>query len=155
MHLHQLRLCLESSEAARSLLEGWKLQDPERGWRNLTHLSSALGIEAMRELCQALDRILPRSADSDMALNNLERFLAHAAGAEQLPALLENRAGSLETLVSLLGTSQFFSDLLANHPDFTDMLRVPLRRSPSQKEMEKELQSAVAGAFEDSALLRA
>src|SRR5204863_10160647 len=35
-----------------------------------------------------------------------------------------------------------------------DMLRLPLRRSPSQKEMQRELQTEVAAAFEDSAVLR-
>src|SRR5205823_8485690 len=90
----------------------------------------------------------------DMALNSLERFIANPAGAEQLPALLENRARTLGTLAGLLSTSQFFSDLMAHHPDFTAMLRVPLRRSPNQKEMERELQADVAAAFEDSAVLR-
>src|SRR5262249_38588141 len=41
------------------------------------------------------------------------------------------------------------------HPDFTEMLQVPLRRSPSQKELEAELASEVEGAFEDSAVLGA
>src|SRR5437588_6798583 len=35
------------------------------------------------------------------------------------------------------------------------MLRVPLRRSPSQKELQEQLQAEVDAAFEDSAVLRA
>jgi glutamate-ammonia-ligase adenylyltransferase len=155
MHLNQLRLYLESSEAGQSFLEGWRLRDPERGRQNLTHLASAVGLDALRDLCQPLNRFLPRSADPDMALNNLERFLANEIGAKQLSALLDNRARSLETLLQLLSTSQFFSDLLVAHPDFTDMLRVPLRRSPSKKEMETELKREVDAAFEDTAVLRA
>src|SRR5262249_21773230 len=81
--------------------------------------------------------------------------LANPTAAQQLPALLENRARTLEILLQLLSTSQYFSDLLVTNPDYLAMLRVPLRRSPSQKEMEEQLQSEVDAAFEDSAVLRA
>jgi [glutamine synthetase] adenylyltransferase / [glutamine synthetase]-adenylyl-L-tyrosine phosphorylase len=155
MHLEQLRQCLESAERARSLLASWKLHDLERGWRNLAHLARAVGLEKLRELCAPLGRLLPRSSDPDMALNNFERFLANPAGAWQLPGLLEPRSRSLETLLQLLSTSQFFSDLLVANPDYIDMLRVPLRRSPNQQEMQVQLQAEVDTAFEDSAVLRA
>src|SRR5207237_5123110 len=78
----------------------------------------------------------------------------HAASAH-LPLLREGRARSLEILVQLSSTSQFFSDLLVANPDYLDMLRVPLRRSPSQREMQEQLQAEIDAAFEDSAVLRA
>jgi glutamate-ammonia-ligase adenylyltransferase len=154
MHLDQLRHCLESFDQARPLLQSWNVRDPERGWRNLTHLANAIGLDALRELCHPLGRLLPRCPDADMALNNFERFLANPAGTQQLPLLLESRVRTLETLLQLLSTSQFFSDLLAANPDYLDMLRIPLRRSPSQKEMQDQLQAEVDAAFEDSAVLR-
>src|SRR5690242_6092125 len=155
MHLDQLRHCIASADNARPLLHTWNLRDPERGWRNLAHLGEAVGPEALRELCHPLGRFLPRCPDPDMALNNLERFLASPAGAQQLPALLENRSRPLEVLLQLFGTSQLFSDLLALNPDYLDMLRVPLRRSPSPAELRAQLQTDVDAAFEDSAVLRA
>jgi [glutamine synthetase] adenylyltransferase / [glutamine synthetase]-adenylyl-L-tyrosine phosphorylase len=155
MQVEQIRHCLESMEASQALLRSWGLRDTERGWRNLVHLASAIGVEGLRDLSHPLGRFLPRSSDADMALNNLERFLANSSGPQYLPGLLESRARSLETLVQLLSTSQFFSDLLVAHPDFLDMLRLPLRRSPSQKEMQDQLQADVDSAYEDSALLRA
>src|SRR5260370_13322513 len=90
-----------------------------------------------------------------MARNNLERFLANPADATQLPALYENRARTLEILIQLFGTSQSFSDLLSLNPDYLDMLRVPLRRSPSAAELQAQLQGEIDAAFEDSAVLRA
>ena len=155
MHLDQLRHYLESWESSRPLLHNWKIRDVERGWRNLAHVASAIGHEALRGLCPALGRFIPRCPDPDMALNNLERFLANPAGSAYLALLLEGRARSLEILLQLLSTSQFFSDLLVANPDSIDMLRVPLRRSPSQKEMQEQLQKEVDAAFEDSAILRA
>ena len=99
-------------------------------------------------------RLLPRCADADMALNNLERFFANA-GPGVVATLLESRARTLETVLQLFGTSQYFSDLLVAHPDYVDMLRVPLRRSPSQKELQEQLQAEVDAAFEEAAVLRA
>jgi glutamate-ammonia-ligase adenylyltransferase len=144
-----------SIENTPLLLTSWRLRDLDRGRRNLDHLAAALGPDGLRQLGTPLGRLLPRTPDPDMALNNLERFLGNSAGARTLPSLLEHRGRALETLLQLLGTSQFFSDLLALNPDYLDMLRVPLRRSPSQAEMRDQLQAEVDAAFEDSAVLRA
>src|SRR4029077_20644056 len=106
-------------------------------------------------LCHPLGRLLPRCADADMALNNFERFLVSVGGPQQLPSLLESRARTLETVLQLFSTSQFFSDLLVANPDYLDMLRIPLRSSPSRAEMLAQLQGEVDAAYEDSAVLRA
>ncbi len=155
MHLEQLRTCLDSLAGARALLHTWNLRDPERGWRNLTGLAEAVSLDGLREICTPLGRLLPRCPDPDMALNNLERFLANPAASVQVPILLENRARVLEILLQLFSTSQTFSDLLSLHPDSLDMLRVPLRRSPSPAELSAQLQAEVDAAYEDSAVLRA
>src|SRR5206468_3644682 len=87
MQLEQLRHHLESQEASRPLLQNWQVRDCERSWRNLTHIATAIGLEALRDLCPALGRLPPR-------------------------------------------------------------------RSPSQREMQEQLQSEVDAAFEDSTVLR-
>ena len=155
MQLDQLRSCVESSDEARSLLVPWEVRDFERGWRNLSHLADAIGLDALVDLCPVLARFLPRCPDPDMALNNLERFLATEGGRAQLSSLMEGRARTLEILLQLLSTSQSFSDLLVANPDYLDMLRVPLQRSPSLAELRESLRTEVDAAFEDSALLRA
>src|SRR5262249_13145746 len=153
MQLDKLRQCLESVDAARPVLHAWGVRDAERGWANLVAAANAVGVEALRELTVPLARLLPRCPDPDMALNNLERFLADPAGARQLPALIEGRARTLEILLQLFAASQYFSDLLAYNPDFLDMLRVPLRHSPGEHELVEQLQAEVDAAFEDSAVL--
>jgi glutamate-ammonia-ligase adenylyltransferase len=155
MLLEQLRSWLDSADTARPVLLGWNLRDPERGWRNLTHLAHSLSLDVLKELCGPLGRLLPRCPDPDMALNNLERFLANPGAGEQLPLLLENRARGLEVLLQLFGTSQSFSDLLGRHPDYLDMVRVPLRRSPGPAELRSMLEADVEGVLEDAAVLRA
>src|SRR4051794_39810573 len=61
------------------------LRDAERGRRNLTALRSHLATDAFGELVSSLSRLLPRAADPDMALNNLERLLTQPAARSQLP----------------------------------------------------------------------
>src|SRR2546430_13479012 len=57
------------------------------------------------DLAPALGRLLGRTADPDMALNNLERLFAQPAAREQLPALLEARGRNLDAVLQLLATS--------------------------------------------------
>src|ERR1700693_2918958 len=121
MHLEQLRHSLESPEEARPLLTQWHLRDLAGALANLRHIAANIGLEACRDLCHPLSRILPRCPDPDMSLNNLERFLATPASQPQLPVLLESRTRTLEPLLQLFSTSQFFSDLLIAHPDYLDM----------------------------------
>jgi [glutamine synthetase] adenylyltransferase / [glutamine synthetase]-adenylyl-L-tyrosine phosphorylase len=152
--IDELTSCLASAEEALPTLLTWNVRDLAQGWQNLRHLAEAIGHERLTALLPQLERLLPRCPDPDMALNNLERFLAVPAAAEQLPKFLEGRARTLEILVQLFSTSQYFSDLLVANPDCTDMLRVPLRRSPSREELQSQLQAEVDAAFEDSAVLR-
>jgi glutamate-ammonia-ligase adenylyltransferase len=131
------------------------VRDRPRAYRNIAALKQSLGETHLNELLPALGRCLPRQADPDMALNNLERFLAQPAGREQLPLLLEGRARGLEVLLQLFSASQFFSDLLVTNPDYLEVVRVPLRRSPALGELVQQLRSETAAAPDDSALLRA
>jgi glutamate-ammonia-ligase adenylyltransferase len=155
MHPDQLRLGLDTTDTARSQLHAWGIRDIERGKRNLANLAEKPGLDALAQLSSPLGRFLPRCADPDMALNNLERFFAHPAAPSLVPTLLENRARSLEILLQLFATSQMFSDLLSQFPDYLDMIRVPLRRSPSPAELRSALQAEVDACIEDSAVLRA
>jgi len=155
MPIDEIRQNLESLQESKPLLQLWNLRDYERGYYNLTRLACDIGVERLKDLSLPLTRLLPRCPDPDMALNSLERFLSHPGGAELIPALIAGRSRTLEKVIQLFSTSQYFSDLLAGHPDYLDMLRIPLRRSPSQKEMREQLQREVEAAFEGSAVLRA
>jgi glutamate-ammonia-ligase adenylyltransferase len=149
-----LRSALDSPQAARPLLAGWNLRDLDRAGRNLAAIAGHLGPEAA-PLAAPLGRLLPRTPDPDMALNNLERFFAYPGAPALVGALLDNRGRALEVVLQLFGTSQMFSDLLAQHPDYLDMLRVPLRKSPSPAELRDGLLADIGAAHEDSAVLRA
>ncbi|MDB5311751.1 MAG: glnE [Gemmataceae bacterium] len=130
------------------------VRDPDRGRRNLSALAAHLGPEAAADLVSVLGRLLPRTADPDMALNNLERVFAQPAARGQLPALLDGRGRGLEAALHLLATSQFFADTLALYPEFLEAIRTPPRRTPSTAELTAELQAEVDAAPDDPAALR-
>ncbi len=131
------------------------LRDPDRGRRNLAALAGHLGATAFAELAATAARLLPRTADPDMALNNLERLFAQAAARQQLPQLLESRARGLDAVLQLLATSQFFADTLTTYPEFLESVRSPPRRNPSTAELTAELRDEVDACRDDPAVLRA
>src|SRR5437879_1271891 len=90
------------------------LRDPGRGRRIIDSLAARLGPGPFLALAEPLARRLPDSPDADMALNNLERYLS--AAPQTLPGLLADDAAGLDSLLQLLGTSQFFGDTLAANP---------------------------------------
>ncbi len=136
-------------------LSSWPLRDPARGERNLAALAAHLGADRFSALLPPLGRLLPRVADPDMALNNLERLLAQPAARDQLPGLLEGRGRGLEAVLQLLATSQFFADTLAAYPEAIESVRTPPRRSPSTAELIAQLQADVDAALDDPGVLRA
>ena len=129
------------------------LRDPVRGQRNLDALAGHLG-GAFADLSPHLFRLLPRTADPDMALNNLERLFAGPAK-EQLPGLLESKAKGLEAVLKLLAVSQFFADTLVTYPDAVELIRTPPKRNPSTDELTAQLRTDVEAAFDDGGVLRA
>jgi glutamate-ammonia-ligase adenylyltransferase len=131
------------------------VRDPERGRRNLAALATHLGADTFAELAPVVARLLPRTADPDMALNNLERLLAQPAARQHLPLLIESRARGLDAVLHLLATSQFFADTLAAYPEFLDSVRNPPRRNPSTAELTNQLRAEVEACTDDAAVLRA
>ncbi len=146
---------LDSADNVRPILEAWRVVDWDRGHRNLLGLAQHLSHPGLDQLAVPLTRLLPRCPDPDMALNNLERFFSHSAAPPLLPLLLENRSRNLEILLGLISTSQLFSDLLSQHPEYLDMLRVPLRKSPSFAELRDGLRTEIDSALDDAGVLRA
>jgi glutamate-ammonia-ligase adenylyltransferase len=126
----------------------------DRGMRNLAALAAHLGGQA-HELFAHLARLLPRTADPDMALNNLERLFARSEARAQLPALLDSRGRDLDAALQLLATSQFFADTLTAYPDFlASVFHVP-RRNPTTAELTTQLRTDVEAAGDDAGVLRA
>jgi len=139
-----------AAEVALRFLHAIGVRDTGRGLRNVAGIVSRLGAERLT----AWQPYLARAADPDMALNNLERFLAADGAVEALDHLLQEQAGALDTLIGILAASQFLSDTLATQPAAAAMLGLPLRHTPTRAELVAELQAEVDACFEDSSVLR-
>jgi glutamate-ammonia-ligase adenylyltransferase len=132
----------------------WPVRDTDRGRRNLTALADHLGPDAFLDLMGPLARWLPRSPDPDLALNNLERVFSRPAARALMPAVVDGRGRTLDTLLRVLGTSQFLADGLAADPEAVALLGGPVRRPPEVAELEAALRADVAVAADDAAVLR-
>jgi glutamate-ammonia-ligase adenylyltransferase len=130
------------------------VRDADRGRRNLTALAAHLGARTA-DLLAALARLLPRTADPDMALNNLERLFARSEARAQLPALLDGDGRDLDATLQLLATSQFFADTLTAYPEFLASVFLVPRRNPSTTELIAQLRAEVDAAGDDAGVLRA
>jgi len=129
-------------------------RDAAKAQRNLDAIARHLGSEAYTPFHEALFRCLESSADADLSLNNLERHLSLPAGRSTLPELLDPRGRGLESLVVLLGVSQFFADTLVAYPEAFAVIRTPPLLSPSTTALTKQLKGEVEAAYDDAAVLR-
>ncbi len=152
MNADLLRACLVGPDTSRALLAAWGVVGTTRGHENLAALAGHLGVEGLGTLAGPLGRLLPRCADPDMALNNLERLLATPAGRALVPQLVEGRARALEVVLGLLSSSQMFSDMLAQNPDWFAIARAP---RCGADELRDGLRAEVEAAHDDAAVLRA
>src|SRR6476660_3665021 len=119
------------------------LRAPDRGGRNLAALAAHLGARRFAALRPPLYRLLPGTADPDMALNHLERLLAHPAARDRLPALLAADARGLDAVLHLLATSQFFADTLAADPGALALVLAPPAGSPAVADLARHLRGDV------------
>jgi [glutamine synthetase] adenylyltransferase / [glutamine synthetase]-adenylyl-L-tyrosine phosphorylase len=115
---------LEEPEATRQRLASLGVRDPERGFRDLRDMARRVGDRsALQNLIVHLPTLLPTSADPGMALTNLDRFLAATPDPARALTTLGRDPRTAETLIQLLSTSQYFSELLIRDPAALDWLR--------------------------------
>ncbi len=98
------------------------------------------GATFLRLLPSLLD-VLAFVPDPDMALNNLERFAGVVINPSFLYALLREHRKSLDLLLTILGSSQYLSDVLIRYPQLFEWLLEPgvLRRPVLKAEFAREL----------------
>ncbi len=109
--------------------------DAGRAIKNLEALGDRLlHREAFVRLLPPLLETLAHIPDPDMALNNLERFGGVVIDRGFLFALLGEHRKSLDLLLTILGSSQYFSDVLIRYPQLFEWLLEPgVLRLPVQK----------------------
>ncbi len=120
MDTQTLRKYLDDPAAAAGWLRGLGVVDLKRAHADLVRIAEAgVTLDLLVSMCRQLGEHLKRCADPDMALSNLDRFVAAARNPITLGTFFERDPGALPTLLQIFDSSQHFSDLLvtrAAHP---------------------------------------
>ena len=117
-------------DLVKDMLAERRFENVDRAYENLLSLRRGPEKANLTERSRRrLEKISPlllrevfRSPDPDMALANLERFLAMVGSRSSYYALLAENPEALKMLVSLFGMSEFLSKILIGHPELLDSL---------------------------------
>lgn len=88
------------------------------------------------------------SPDPDMAVNNLESFIASFGSREAMYDLIAGKPGAASRITRLFGSSEYFSRLLVAYPEMSDVLLFTVEEGlqKSKEQMAAELDAEMLGA---------
>ena len=154
MQIDQLRRILDSPAEAAQWLRQLGIQDVGRGHGNLVRLAtSGMTLDLVAVICDQLAEHLPHSSDPEMALNNLDRFVAAARNPLSLGSLFERDPDALPILLQIFATSQHLSDLLITDTESYDLLRITEGQPVAREALVAELVAEVVVLADDPAVL--
>jgi [glutamine synthetase] adenylyltransferase / [glutamine synthetase]-adenylyl-L-tyrosine phosphorylase len=143
-------------KAGQALLRQFQFVDLEKTYRNLIQLHdgapsahpTAKSQALFRQLCGTLLRVASEQPDPDLAINNLEQFVASTPARESLFRLWLDHEALLRVVLSLFGNSVFLSKRLIQQPDLLDTLLNPasLIRAKTKAALRDDLESLLAQA---------
>jgi len=134
MEIDALTECLDDPGAAAAYLGPLGVKNVQRGHANLVGMAqSGITTDLLATICDQLAELLPASSDADMALNNLDRFVAASRNALSLGALFERDPRSLAILMQIFASSQHLSDLLISDTGGFDLLRMADQKPPPSR----------------------
>lgn len=105
-------------------------EEPIRAYKNLKLVKEGpphslllpKGRRLLERIYPLLIKEITSSPDSDMALNNMERFINRVGARTTFLSLLAENPYTLKLLVKLFGTSHFLSQFFIEHPELLDSL---------------------------------
>ena len=156
MLIDQLHRYLDQPAEAETWLRSLGIVDPPRAHGNLVRIAtSGITLDLVAVICDQLAEHLPRSSDPDMALNNLERFVAAARNPLSLASLFERDREALAILLQIFSTSQHLSDVLITDNESYDLLRLTEGQPVSRESIVAELTAEVLRLGDDEATVAA
>ncbi len=150
-----VRHWLDDADTALEFLRSLGVADLRRAHAALVNIASAgVTLDLMALICDQLAQALPRCADPDMALNNLDRFVAQARSPLSMGTLFERDPAALPSLVQIFSTSQHFSDLLIADPEGFDLLRLTEGSPVARQMLVEDLVAEISALEHDPSVLR-
>ncbi|MBX3413201.1 MAG: hypothetical protein KF708_10975 [Pirellulales bacterium] len=156
MRIEELSGFLDHPAEAVDWLRGCGLSNLERAHANFVHMAAAgVTLDLLADIGEQLRQLLPGCPDPDMALNNLDRFVAAARNPLALGSLFERDRDALPYLVQIFSTSQYLSDLLVTDSESYDLLRLTEGQPVARDVLAHELTSEVLNAASQKSVLAA
>jgi glutamate-ammonia-ligase adenylyltransferase len=147
---------LEEPAEAYPVLRAWGVSDVVRAHGNLRALHRhGLPLDLLAVVWEQLQRCLPTCADPDMALNNLERFVARSRNPLSLGTLFERDPETLPILVRIFSTSQFLSDIVAAEPEAFELVRLSQGMPYPRQALVDDILAEVTALESEPSILRA
>ena len=150
MRIDELHRYLDRPGEAAVWLRSLGFSDPDRAHGNLVRIATAgITLDLLADMCDQLAEHLPRSSDPDMALNNLDRFVAATRNPLSLCSLFERDRDALPILLQIFATSQHLSDLLIVDSESYDLLRITGGEPVARDSLVDELCAEIAAVSDD------
>jgi glutamate-ammonia-ligase adenylyltransferase len=155
MDIERVIRFLDHPDDAARWLTSLGLEDARRASRNLEGIArSGMTLDLLAVICGQLERHLPRISDPEMAVNNLDHFVAAARNPLSLGSLFERDEESLPTLLRIFSSSQFLSDWLVRDPEAFDLLRLTEGQPVSREALRDDICSNVATVDDERVVTR-
>jgi glutamate-ammonia-ligase adenylyltransferase len=100
-------------------------------------------LDLLSQISEQFAATAPNLADPDMAINNLERFIAASRNPMSTAALFERDRTALPNLLQIFSNSQYLSDLLVTDKEAYDLLRMTEGQPVARDALVEELVSEV------------
>ncbi len=133
------------------------LCNPSLALKNLDLLRQRLGDTAFSAIQPLLFSALQRTADPDMALNNIERFLGCLDDIDGFISLCRSNTEAVVNLITAFGSSRFLSQIIISSGDqvLSRIAGPGFPRAMSRAELESELSQMLVECSDDKCFLRA
>jgi glutamate-ammonia-ligase adenylyltransferase len=142
--IDRLRNYLDDATEAEPWLRSLHVADPNAAHANLTRIATqGVTLDLLAQIGDQLADAAPGLADPDMAINNLERFIAASRNPMATAALFERDPDALPNLLQIFSTSQYLSDLLVVDREAYDLLRMTEGQPVSRETLVDEMVSDV------------
>jgi glutamate-ammonia-ligase adenylyltransferase len=156
MEIPQLVEYLDAPRQAMSWLKSLGLEDVERGHHSLVSMAkTGMTLDLLGVVCDQLEIHLSRLSDPDMALNNLDRYVAASRNPLALGSLFDRDKESLPALLQIFSTSQYLSDSLISDPESFDLLRLTDGHPVAREILVGEICSEVDSLADSAAIMKA
>jgi glutamate-ammonia-ligase adenylyltransferase len=138
--IDRLRDYLDDAKEAEPWLRSLYVANPDAAHANLSRMANrGVTLDLLAQIGHQLAAAAPALADPDMAINNLERFIASSRNPMATAALFERDQDALPNLLQIFSTSQYLSDLLVVDHESYDLLRMTEGQPVSRQALVEEI----------------